>query len=62
MGKKAKIVLHGNNARIDPKSDITPINLTNAITNNKTQKNGNVINVKETDAAFSKKAVDENKK
>lgn len=57
-----KKYLHGNNAKIDRHSRISPVNLTNVVTDNKTDRRGNVENRLASDAEFCRECVDENHK
>ncbi len=60
--KAGKKELHGNHARIDPSKKVTPRFLTNLITQNTTDENGNVHIVDETDVEIAKQEVDANHK
>ena len=61
--KKSNVIVHhGNDGHVDQKSDFVPQYLTYAVTDNKTNKNGCVINKSDEDAVLAKKEVDANKK
>ena len=56
------IVHHGNDGHVDQKKDFVPQYLTYAVTDNKTNKNGCVINKSDMDAVLAKEETDANKK
>lgn len=62
MDKNEKITKHGNHARIDPQKEVVPLYLTCSVTDNKTDENGNVVNVQDADAVIAKREVDQNHK
>lgn len=54
--------LHGNYAKVDRHSRISPIATQYVVTDNKTDRRGNVENRLASDAEFCRKCVDENHK
>lgn len=59
---KRVIVIRGNDGHIDPETNVVPKFSDYMITDNKTDKNGRVINRSDIDAEMAKKETDMNHK